>query len=246
MSKRPALWARALRRAKREMQKPFRRVLRSFHALPTIELAEIARDEVQLEPLILDDICLPPHHDPPDHDDATPVLKIARSRQPRVILEFGTAYGNLTANLCRQCPQARVYTVNAPVEEQTGVLTSFDLTKEQIGRVYRAHGFAPRVVQIYADTMRMDLSPHFPKPVVELAIIDACHDTEYVINDFRKVQPFVIPGGLVLFHDTFPSLYTSHLDGSYRACLELRRQGHDIRHLKNTWWGVWIQPGELR
>jgi hypothetical protein len=34
----------------------------------------------------------------------------------------------------------------------------------------------------------------------------------------------------------------AHLGGSYIACMKLRRQGFDIRHLTGTWWAVWIKP----
>ena len=35
-----------------------------------------------------------------------------------------------------------------------------------------------------------------------------------------------------------------HLWGSYRACMVLRRRGFDIRHIKNTWWGVWVNQAD--
>ncbi len=223
----------------------WRKLVAPMRRLPEVELDAIVPQAVELEPPIMKDIGLPPYRIFDDHDDYTPLMKIVRALEPSVVLELGTAYGNATANICRQSPRTKVYTVNAPVEEQTGELTTFDLTVEEIGRVYREHGFAERVVQIFANTLHLDLSRYFTEPSVELAIIDACHDTDYVINDFHKVRPYVKPGGLVLFHDTAQSMTPSHLDGSYRACLKLRSEGHDIRQLKNTWWAVWRnEPGE--
>jgi predicted O-methyltransferase YrrM len=222
----------------------WRKAVAPLRRLPLVELESIVQHEVLIEPPIMKDICLPPYHMFDDHDDYTPLMKIVKALQPSVVLELGTAHGNATANICRQSPRTKIYTVNAPVEEQTGELTTYDLTVEEIGRVYREHGFAERVVQIFANTLHLDLSRYFTEPVVELAIIDACHDTEYVVNDFHKVKPYVKPGGIVLFHDTAQSLTPSHLDGSYRACLKLRSEGHDIRQLKNTWWAVWVnEPG---
>ena len=222
------------------LHRSWRRLARPFRHLPTVDLEALVPRWVEVEPPIMKDICLPPYHMFDDHDDYTPLMKIVKSLQPSVVLELGTAHGNATANICRQSPKTKIYTVNAPVEEQTGNLTTYDLTVEEIGRVYREYGFAERVVQIFANTLHLDLSQYFDEPVVELAIIDACHDTDYVINDFLKVKPFIKPGGIVLFHDTFPSLTPSHLDGSYRACLKLRREGYDIRQLNNTWWAVWV------
>lgn len=222
------------------VHRSWRRLVFPFRRLPTVELEAIVPRAVEIESPIMTDICLPPFYRFDDHDDYTPLMKIVKSLQPSIVLELGTAHGNSTANICRQSPGTKIYTVNAPVEEQTGTLTTYDLTVEEIGRVYRAHGFGERVVQIFANTLHLDLSQYFDGPSIDLAVIDACHDTDYVINDFHKVRPFVKPGGIVLFHDTFPSLTPSHLDGSYRACLKLRREGHDIRHLNNTWWAVWV------
>jgi predicted O-methyltransferase YrrM len=161
------------------------------------------------------------------------------------VLELGTAYGNITANVCNQCPTANVYTVNAPAEEQTGTRVTYKLSKDQIGRVYRQYGFAERVVQVFENTLNLNLSLYFSEPVVDLAIIDACHDTEYVINDFLKVEPFVRSGGIVLCHDTSPSVGPGHLFGSYMACMKLRHRGYNIRHIKDTWWGAWIKDSSI-
>jgi hypothetical protein len=87
--------------------------------------------------------------------------------------------------------------------------------------------------------MQLDLAPYLAHSSVDLAIVDACHDCEYVINDFLKVVPYIRPGGMVLLHDTHPSL-SLHLWGSYRACMVLRQRGFDICHIKDTWWGVWV------
>lgn len=170
--------------------------------------------------------------------DFAALMKIARSLNPRIILELGTAYGNTVANLCRQCPAARIVTVNAEGAEQTGNSTTFSLTKEEIGCVYRAHGFGDRVTQILTDTLKMDLSRHLQPRSVDLAVIDACHDTKYVINDFLKVHPFIALGGLMLLHDTHPSM-RGHLFNSYMACVRLREEGFDMFHIENTWWGAW-------
>jgi predicted O-methyltransferase YrrM len=217
-----------------------RRWLASRYALPAVELADLAPPDTPVAPPILDHICMPPHYYRQDHDDFTPLMKLARARQPKIIVELGTAHGNTTANLCRHCPGARVFTVNAPVEEMTGAITTFGLRREEIGSVYRQHGFAAQVTQIYANTLRLDLAPHLHGQPVDLGIVDACHDTEYVLNDFQKLRPHLAPQGLILLHDTHPSM-EDHLMGSYVACLKLRQQGFDVRWLRDTWWAVW-QP----
>jgi hypothetical protein len=132
--------------------------------------------------------------------------------------------------------------VNALADQQTGYLTTYSLSSVDIGVVYRRYGFSDRVVQIFSDTMDLDLSQYFDKAVVDLAIIDACHDTDHVLNDFHRLAGFIRPGGIVLFHDTHPGFgphVRAHVVGSYVACMKLRRQGYDIRHLAGTWWAIW-------
>src|ERR1051326_6920346 len=214
------------------------RYLAIRYKLPTIGLEEMAPTTDRVDPPILEGICLPPYIAPDDHDDYAPLMRIAKSCAPAIILELGTAYGNTVANLCHELPKATVYTVNALPSQQTGSLVTWSLTEQEIGRVFRQYGFADRVKQLLTNTIQLDLSSNFDQPLIDLAIIDACHDTEYVVNDFCKVKDYVRPGGLILFHDTHPSMQ-GHLIGSYRACLLLRRRGFDVRHIAKTWWGIW-------
>jgi predicted O-methyltransferase YrrM len=207
------------------------------YRLPTVHLEDLVGMRVTSVDPILDDVCMPPYFGA-EHDDFTPLVTIARWLRPRLVLELGTAHGNTVANLCREIDDCRVYTVDAPAEMQSGVLTTYKLKVEEIGRVYRDRGYGSRVVQILRNTLELDLSEYLQPTSVDLAIIDACHDTAYVLNDFSKVEPYVRPGGVVLFHDTHPSM-SAHLGGSYRACLFLRRKGFDVRHIANTWWAFW-------
>jgi hypothetical protein len=210
------------------------------HGLPRVGMGSLLRAVPEVEAPIVEAICMPPYYWATDHDDYAPAMQLARGLRARLIVELGTAHGNTTANLCRHCPDAEVVTVNAPAEVMTGVGTTFALTREQIGHVYRGAGFGGRVKQLFANTLDLDLSGVVPARSVQLAIVDACHDPEYVENDFRKVEPYVADDGVMLLHDTHPSM-EGHLRGSYAACMELRRQGYDIRWLEGTWWGVWVR-----
>lgn len=221
---------------------PARLMARRWH-LPSVTLSSLVAHGPELAPPVLEDLCLPNHVEGPGHNDFVPLLRILRARQPRVVVELGTAHGNTTANICTQCPEATVHTVNALPEQISGDIITFALTRDEIGRVFRGRGYGTRVNQIYANTLDLELSVHVRAGSVDLAIIDACHDTPFVINDFHRVAPFMKPGGLMLLHDTHPSM-EQHLLGSYRACMYLRKQGYDIRHLEGTWWAVWTVPSE--
>jgi len=219
------------------------RVMRRWFALPSVSLSSLPEYESAASQPILDDICLPPFVATDRHNDFAALMRLVATRCPKVVLELGTAHGNTVANICRACPDARVVTVNAPPEEISGRSTTFALAKDEIGRVYRRYGFSDRVVQVWCNTLQLDLSPYLAPGSVDLAIVDACHDCKYVINDFLKAIPFIAPGGVVLLHDTHPSL-SQHLVGSYGACMILRRRGFDIRHIENTWWGIWVNRAD--
>lgn len=207
-------------------------------------------------PAILDDICLPPYLGYSKYHDFSALIGIAKATQPQIVFEIGTAHGNLAANLCATVPDARVFTVNAPVEEQTGEVITYKLTREDIGRVYRRHGFQNRVTQIYANSLHLDLSNWFSEPVIDLAIVDGCHDVDFVLNDFHKVYPWVRPGGVILLHDTWPDpnpenwqdgdrvFHREHLVNSYVACMMLRKDGYPVSHLTDTLWGFCRKPAQ--
>ena len=215
----------------------------SKYRLPETDVDSLVSGNPEVPEPILEDICMPPYvtRDPGsnDHDDYHPLMRIIASRRPRTLLELGTAHGNTTANLCKQNPDLTVYTVNAPVEMQTGETTTFRLDETQIGRVYRNAGYGNRVTQILANTLTME-PEKFLKGPLDAAIIDACHDAEYVINDFEKVAPHMSEEGIIFLHDTHPPM-DRHLYGSYFGCMKLRQRGYDIRYLRGTWWGVWMK-----
>jgi len=170
--------------------------------------------------------------------DLDALVRVAHVLDPKTVLELGTSLGNSAANVCRAAPQAEVVTVNALPEQLSGEIITWALERDDIGRVFRSHGYGDRVRQVYSDTLQLDLAPHLAEGSVDLAVIDACHDTEYVLSDFLKVQPYVAPDGVVLMHDTHPSL-ARHLWASYMACMQLRERGRDVRHLEGTWWAAW-------
>jgi predicted O-methyltransferase YrrM len=169
-------------------------------------------------------------------------MQIVYGANPAIVLELGTAHGNTPANICAGT-SATVYTVNALPEQISGDSVTFTnaLTKEEIGRVYREAGFGSRVVQIFENTLTIDYERSIKGKIVDVAIIDACHDYDYVLHDFFAIQPVLRDGAIVLLHDTCPSM-KMHLASSYWACMHLRRKGYHICHIRDTWWGYWKKP----
>lgn len=205
--------------------------------LPDIDLESLVPNTEPIMPPIVDHLCLPPYEGPVDHNDVIPLLSLVRAANPRTVLELGTAHGATVANICA-LSDAQVYTVNALPEQISGNAVTFVLSREEIGYVYRKYNFADRVVQIYENTKNVNLLDYMPANSVDLAIIDACHDSDFVVNDFFKVLPVLNENAIVIFHDVHPNM-KNHLRESYIACMYLRKCGYDVQHLKNTWWGIW-------
>ncbi|MDW7775557.1 MAG: class I SAM-dependent methyltransferase [Methanosarcinales archaeon] len=217
-------------------------MMKISYQLPVVDLTDIINVNLQCKPQLMDDICLPPHCGPLTHNDIEPLIKIIRHLNPKIVFEFGTAYGNTVANICNNS-NADVITVNALPEQMSGDFITYAISKDKIGYVYRKYGFEKRVNQIYENTLNLNIIKYLSNNIVDIAIIDACHDTDYVINDFTKIVPFINKNGLILLHDTHPSM-KDHLIGSYVACMKLRKMGFDIRHINNTWWGFWKNNGK--
>lgn len=229
-----------LRQVKRLAKQLSLSIYKHRYRLQTLELSEMVEESHHNMVPILDDIRLPPYKGDKNCNDLDPLLLIALAVNPKIVVELGTSHGNITANLCQACKNAHVYTVNALPQKQSGKWVTHGPSTDEIGRVYKRYGYSSRVTQIFENTLDLNLLEYIDDKSVDLAIIDACHDTDYVINDFFKLLPFMSPQSMILFHDTFPSM-EKHLEGSYLACMKLKQRGFDIYHIKNTWWGIWMQ-----
>lgn len=164
----------------------------------------------------------------------------------KIALEIGTAHGLTTALMAENAPRATVYTVNIPPDEiaSGGVYTTFAPAHEQIGRVWRERKLA-NVVQILANTATWE--PDFGP--IDVALIDGCHDTEFVVGDTRKVLARCREGSLILWHDFHPTLRRVHpwIASVCRGVEQLYRDGllhGPILHLQDSWIGLYRVPGE--
>ena len=136
--------------------------------------------------------------------DTRVVLTLLVHANPRRVLEIGTAFGHMTANLCRWSGEdALVFTIDlvrgvsrttpGAVEQEVEVPAHSDW-----GRFANHFGTAHKALFIMADTMRYDFGRIAP---IEFAFIDGAHDLEHVLNDSRKVYEALTPGGWLVWHD---------------------------------------------
>lgn len=212
------------------------------YQLPIEEMGSIVKNFNEYSPKVLTNVCLPPFVGDPNFHDYSILISLIRQLKPAIILELGTAHGNTVANICAES-EAQVITVNALPEQIDGSIITYTLTKDEIGKVYRDNGYENRVTQIYENTKNLNILEYIPPKCVDLAFIDACHDAEFVVNDFLKILPALSEKAIVLFHDTNPSV-KGHLLDSYLGCMYLRLKKFDVRQIPESSLAYWsaIRP----
>ncbi len=222
---------------KRFLQKIYWQYFWDNFQLPVVSINEIVENYQEHEPAILDEICLPPYRGNHKFNDYSILISLIHSKQPANILELGTAHGNTVANMCAEC-DAQVYTVNALPEQIEGSIITYTLCKDQIGIVYRKLGYENRVVQIYENTKSLNILDYVLPKSIDFVFIDACHDAEFVVNDFIKILPALSDRAIVLFHDTHPLADRRYLD-SYLGCMFLRKIGYDVKQIASGSLAFW-------
>jgi predicted O-methyltransferase YrrM len=178
--------------------------------------------------------------------DAEVIAGACANEARKIALEIGTGAGLTTTLMAENAPQATLYTVNIPPEEIAagGVYTTFAPSRDQIGRAWRERKLE-NVVQILANTATWE--PDFGP--IDVALIDGCHDAEFVYGDTSKVLAHSRPGSLILWHDFHPALRSvypwiaSVCRGIERLYRERRLRG-PILHLQDSWVGLYrVPPG---
>lgn len=175
--------------------------------------------------------------------DAEVLATVFKNCNAKIALEIGTSTGRGTSLIAANAKNTKIYTVNIPPEEilngEGGVLTTIALEKEKIGFEYREKGFT-NIEQIFANTKTWE--PNIG--TIDVAFIDGCHDTEFVINDTIKVIKHMKPGSIILWHDFNPDLIQKH--GWIRdVCLGIEALykkkilTNKIYHLKDSWIGIY-------
>jgi predicted O-methyltransferase YrrM len=109
-----------------------------------------------------------------------------------IALEIGTFQGSTTENIAANF-DGMVLTVDLPLNTVSKLESSPDNDKYHNAPKKFSN---PRIEQILCDSA--DLKIVDP---IAFAFIDGCHTEAYCINDFEKIEPHMIDGGIVLFHD---------------------------------------------
>jgi hypothetical protein len=170
---------------------------------------------------------------------AMALLAILVAEAPRVVLEIGTFMGHTTRLMAENLETATIHTVDLPV----GFFATHDPEKELleedfrlinrrvVGRDFKNHACADRIIQHYGDTASWDFreagQPTF-------YFIDGCHTYEYCKNDSEKSFSIAVEDSVFLWHDC-----DERHPGVVRFLSECRRQGMDIKRIWGTTLAYW-------
>lgn len=175
--------------------------------------------------------------------DAECIGTVVCNTDPSVVLEIGTAAGRTTALMAVNAPRARVYTLNIPPEEigsgRGGELTTISLEREKIGAYYRERRL-DNITQFLVNSAVWE--PCIG--AIDVALIDGCHDTEFVYNDTRKILENVKVGSFVLWHD-FELKLVDKFQWIRSVCLGVEKLYENgllngsIFHVRDSWVGIY-------
>lgn len=90
--------------------------------------------------------------------------------------------------------------------------------------VYNTGGFVKESRKIECDSIELD--KHYEGDPLSFVFIDGYHSFKYAFNDFSLVDPWLVPGGMVAFHDVSPMMhapeqsFNKYIDKIYKEVLE--------------------------
>lgn len=123
------------------------------------------------------------------------IMERAKADEPFVFLEIGTAHCDTLQSVCRLLAttksQWRVIAIDPWVY-------SFEAYQQKI-----APEFSPDKALLLVQTREEAFKTEKERigDRLDFVFIDGCHSKRCVIGDFLSVEPLVVPGGLVVFHD---------------------------------------------
>lgn len=130
---------------------------------------------------------------------------IARSLQPKRIVEIGTAEGRTTLNLALNSPRdAEIITLDLPLE-LTGKHRKHSgpdyrqMEIDEPGVLFRNHPVASKIKLVLADSTKFDWAPY--ERSVDFVFIDGAHDYESVRKDTENALRIICPNGVIVWHD---------------------------------------------
>ena len=129
---------------------------------------------------------------------------VAHVLKPKCIFEFGTFTGLTTALFILNCSQARVITLDLPLDLAKGtdgyITSDRDLIRaRKVAYYLGVLELGGCYEQLYCDSFQFDPTPL--EDSVDFAFIDGGHHYECVVNDTEKAARMIRATGIVMWHD---------------------------------------------
>ncbi len=160
--------------------------------------------------------------------------QLADRFQPKILLELGTGSGTFLSTVMPLLPDSRAITVNYPPEEDApgAYVTNRRMTKGEIGASFHGSTYERRIQQIYCDTRELIIKRSF-----DLIMIDANHDTDYVISDTKISISCCRDDSIILWHDFHPTLASPWICSVRLAIETLGNEGYidGLSWFENSW-----------
>jgi hypothetical protein len=128
---------------------------------------------------------IPPPLETFDHSSF--LAHFAKWIHPTFYVEFGIRHGTSLSQVAPFCEKIHGIDIN-PVDS--------DLEKK-----FNQFTFYQMTTDDYIDNIINKMSP---KPLIDMAFIDACHESNQVFKDFEGLFPYVMEDGFIFLHDTYP------------------------------------------
>lgn len=168
------------------------------------------------------------HYAIQEHDELTAVCELLLERQPRVVLELGTARGGTFMAWC-MCAAEDALLVG--VDWRNPNHHAFLSEQELVGNAQ----WDQTVIPITGDIGESDTYARICEALdgrpVDFLFIDADHRESAVRRDHALYAPLVRPGGLVAFHDIRE--VEPHPNPAYR--IEVAPVWREVREGKRAW-----------
>jgi cephalosporin hydroxylase len=175
--------------------------------------------------------------------DSESIATVVHNLYPDTVVEIGTANGMGTILLAENASKGTIFTINIPPDEiisgEGGHSTTAAIEIENIGIEYKKRDYK-NVRQIYANTAKW--VPEMER--INVAFIDGCHDTWFVVNDTKKVLEKMKPGDFILWHDFNLDLVKKYywINDVVLGVEQLYREGYlkgRIFHIRDSWIGIY-------
>jgi predicted O-methyltransferase YrrM len=132
----------------------------------------------------------------PNHAEMTYVVAAATLRKARRIFEFGTFIGRTTLHFARMNPDARVWTLDLPREQNPWRFA------DRVGSYFAGTPEASRIQFLRADARTFDPAPY--RQSMDFIWVDGDHAFDSVRQDTLNAFEMLAPGGAIFWHDFGP------------------------------------------